>query len=138
MVLFRTKLDEQLFLMEINEDRNKTISKRDHDVFIRKRERVVPLLKEFQHHKVGGNVIGHMRSVFKMKRWHHSPEGRTFHRKLGRFLSTRDTERTKIFLGEKYELLEFKRFLEHELTYYSSLVDYVKMSTFLDAINSQL
>ena len=88
-MLTRSKLDKQLL---DNEIASQGIEEGE---FIKKRRGLVSRLKDMQ--KSGKTKAqwrtGRWKIMRGIKRFHRSTEGKRFHRQLGRFLATRDTDK---------------------------------------------
>ena len=91
MVIFNSDADKMQFLLEVGKRIDEQDNQEDHSRFIKHRSFVVPLLKDFRRSQASKRAwaTNKLDYTFGIRHWHHSLEGRRFHRNLGRFISTR-------------------------------------------------
>ena len=103
---FHSEKDMYLFLNEIDRLDLEHLVKEGFDpsddlmeLFLQRRKEIIPGLKNRKRSQIAKSAWRHHR--FKImagiKRWHKSTVGKRFHRKLGRFLSTRDFRDASFF-----------------------------------------
>lgn len=137
-VKFGTSLDKQLFLLEVGKSINEADTNDDHHLFIKRRSLSVSNLKVFK--KRGDKSW--LPDGFKTNlsdNWHRSAEGRRFHRMLGRFIATRNTDRvTTLFREQNLSPLEIKdlsAFIREQLSFYQSLDNQTYLEMLLEEIS---
>lgn len=138
-MLTRSKLDKQLYDNEI------ASQGLEEGEFIKKRRGLVSRLKDMQ--KSGKTKAqwrtGRWKIMRGIKRFHRSTEGKRFHRQLGRFLATRDTDKGILSYRESKELVQC---LSSALTYGFLELDYyiptlnedVDYNVFLDELYDEV
>lgn len=143
MVKFRTPEDKLLFLLEVGKKPGDDDTPDDHRLFIKRREKVGTLYKNFR--KSRSAQLSWQRDRFKRqmasKRFAHSPEGRRLHRQLGRFLSTRiiiPKEGAYLSRQVREELIDLKKQLLDEMRFYVPLHLELFMRSIIDEISEHL
>lgn len=137
---FHNEVDRMLFLLEVGKRIDEVDNNDDHTIFIKKRSLVVPMLKDFLKSRATARAWTRHPSKFLhgIRQFHHSPEGRTLHRKLARFITTRlimpkynFTESESLSDKEKRDVHVI---LKGELSYYHSVTDSAVIALVLDEI----
>jgi hypothetical protein len=146
MIQFNSEADRLQFLLEVGKRIDEKETQDDHKSFIKHRTFVVPLLKDFRRSQAAKRAwtTNKLDYTFGLRKWHHSLEGRRFHRNLGRFLSSRINRNVLAPSNSnesclsKDELIELKRAILEELGFFHSISEQVNLELLLEEISEQL
>lgn len=145
---FKSLFDVQMFLSEVNPDLVESAnddfepSKEMIELFIKKRKRIVPKLKDFQKSQNSKKMWRkHRYKTMKgIKSFHKSTQGKRMHRSIGRFLALRDTSKREIYsnpmdsneLFKSLSSCETHNFIE--LDFYRTLSEEIEYQIFSDML----
>jgi len=146
MIKFNSESDRLQFLLEVGKRIDEKETTDDHKSFIKHRTFVVPLLKDFRRSQAAKRAwtVNKLDYTFGLRNWHHSLEGRRFHRNLGRFLSSRINRNLLMSpmasesLISKDELIDLRRAIIEELAFYHSISEQANLELLLEEISEQL
>jgi|ERR1700733_635430 len=135
---FHTELDRQLFLLEIGKKLCEADTPDDHRIFIKRRDQLVSLLKDFRKSRTTEREwkLHRNKFVWAFRQFARSPEGKRFHRKLGRFLATRNFLDTSPLARARGGVREnLMQMITEELDFYQPLEIQVAFELILEQIS---
>lgn len=125
--------EAELRVLCLNEAEDDNIDK--DGIFIKKRNKLVTLLKSFNRSQAAKRGWGAHRYKFMsaIKAFHRSSAGRKLHRKLGRFLSTKDFHQKDGIFIPREERKSITSMLREQLEFYVSPLEQAEIEMLLEA-----
>jgi hypothetical protein len=122
-IKFYSNEDQQLFLLEIGKSMNESITERDHGLFIKKRQLLVPQMKSFIRSQDAKSAWNRRRGRYMhgLKRFARSPAGRRLHKKLSRFMLSRGSALAR------HEAIQAASIVYEQLSYYHPITEQVEL-----------
>jgi virulence-associated protein VapD len=141
MVQFHTEADRQLFLLEVGKRIDEADTPSDHKLFVKRRHLMGSLFKDFNRANAAKRNwnTNRFNLMTGIRRYHHSTEGKKFHRQLGRFITTHMFVNKEGSLYANTSEENFSDLLEDlktELSFYVSFADQVIIEQLIELISN--